>query len=161
MRILIIEDDGGAALALRHFLEPLAACITIVTNMTEALAALRGVDDIDLITVDLGLPDSDVQSTLAQINEIRRLRPDSFIVVVTGQELPDLATIVAAAGADGLVTKQSDDFSSKGFLQLLAAIVRRYTMEPRLHQHSITLLDKVASKLAKLQTHENPAQLPC
>lgn len=161
MRILIIEDDDGAALALRHFLEPLASCITIVTNMTEALAALRGVDQLDLITVDLGLPDSDVQETIAQIIEIRRMRPDSFIVVVTGQELPDLATVVAAAGADGLVTKQSDAFSSKGFLQLLAAIVKRYTMEPRLHQQSIALLQRVATKLANLQTHENPSHQPC
>lgn len=161
MRILIIEDEEGAAFALRHFLQPLASRIQIVTNMQQALEALKGVEEIDLITVDLGLPDSDVQSTIAQINAIRAMRPDSFIVVVTGQELPNLAETVTAAGADGFVTKQSDDFSSKGFLQLLAAIVKRYTMEAKPHQQSITLLDKVATKLAALQTHENPSPQPC
>lgn len=162
MKILIIEDEEGAAVALRHFLQPLASRIQVVNTMKEALAALEGADEIDLITVDLGLPDSDVQSTIAQIIEIRAMRPDSFIVVVTGQELPHLAEAVTSAGADGFVTKQSPEFSSKGFLQLLAAIVKRYTMEAKPHQQSIALLDKVATKLAELQTNENiTAAQPC
>lgn len=161
MKILIIEDELGAAVALEHFLKPLASRIIVAKTMQQALQEMSGANEIDLITVDLGLPDSDPDNTIRKIKEIRAMRPDSLIVVVTGQDLPNLAAAVTDAGADGFLTKQSDDFSSKGFLQLLATIVQRYTTQAKPHQQSITLLERVATKLASLQTNENAVPSTC
>src|SRR5687768_15771129 len=108
MKILIIEDDLGAAVVLENFLKPVASQITVAKTMNEALKLVSGADEINLITVDLGLPDSDVRSTLGKIRSIRETRPDSLIVVVTGQDIEGLEKQVIEKGADGFITKQSE-----------------------------------------------------
>lgn len=157
MRILIIEDDPGAALVLQEFLLPLSSSITVAHTMDDALKAVAGAEEINLITVDLGLPDSDVQSTLARIRHIRQRRPESLIVVVTGQDIDGLEKIAVEQGADGLVTKQSENFTAKGFLQVLAAIMQRYKSTVKNPTRSIDILEVTSRKLAELQSNENRA----
>lgn len=155
MKILIIEDDLGAALVLQNFLTPVSSRITVAKTMNEALKAVSGADEINLITVDLGLPDSDVQHTLGKIKTIRENRPDSLIVVVTGQDIDGLEQKAMEEGADGYVTKQSEGFTSKGFLGLLSTIVQKYTSSPKHPMQSISMLESVAARLSKIQSAEN------
>jgi len=157
MKILIIEDDLGAAIVLESFLKPVSSQITVAKTMNEALKLVAGADDINLITVDLGLPDSDVQHTLGKIKTIRETRPDSLIVVVTGQDIDGLEKQALDEGADGYITKQSDGFTSKGFLGLLSTIVQKYTSSPKHPLQSISMLESVASRLSKIQSAENAA----
>jgi CheY-like chemotaxis protein len=155
MKILIIEDDLGAAVVLEKFLTPVSSQITVAKTMNDALKVVSSADEINLITMDLGLPDSDVEHTLGKIKEIRKTRPDSLIVVVTGQEINELEKQVLEEGADGYITKQSDSFTSKGFLNLLSTIVQKYTSSPKHPMQSISMLESVASKLSKIQSIEN------
>lgn len=157
MKILIIEDNEGASVVLKHFLAPVSSRITIAKTMEQALKEVAEADDLNLITVDLGLPDSDVSSTLKKINHIRKTRPDSLIVVVTGQEIPNLEAEAIAEGADGLVYKQGDNFTAKGFLTLLTTIVSKYVSAPTKPAQSICVLEMIAKKLAELQTNEKAA----
>lgn len=157
MKILIIEDNEGAAVVLRHFLSPLAQSITTASTMEQALKEVAEADDLNLITVDLGLPDSDVSSTIRKIHQIRKTRPDSLIVVVTGQDIPGLESEAIAEGADGFIYKQGENFTAKGFLTMLSTIVGKYISAPTKPMQSICVLEQIAKKLAELQTSERSA----
>jgi CheY-like chemotaxis protein len=154
VKILIIEDQEGAAVALKHFLEPLASEIQIAKNMAQAMQIVSDAQELDLITLDLGLPDSDIDSTRKKIKEIKDTRPDSLIVVVTGHDIPDLEKTLLQEGADGFIFKMSDRFSTTGFLQILAAIVQKYMGSPGNPMQSIKTLQKVSAKLAQLHYGE-------
>lgn len=154
MKVLIIEDDSRLALILRHFLEPIASSITVAANMEEALKIVAEADDLSLITLDLGLPDSDVTSTIRKIKDIRLHKPDALIVVVTGQDMPDLEQFALASGADGVIYKQDQSFTAAGFLQVLYAIVQKYLQNPQNYKRSIAILEKVAQKIGQIK-HEN------
>lgn len=155
MNILIIEDDHGMAIALRHFLEPIASSIIIAKKMDEALKIVADADELHLITVDLGLPDSDVLSTILKIREIRTAQPNSLIIVVTGQDIPGIENAAICNGADGFIFKQGDSFTSHGFLNIIAALVSKFMTEPTHYNRSVSFLEQVSSKLAKLKTSEN------
>lgn len=155
MKILIIEDDERMALILKHFLEPVASQIRIATTMEQALNELTQAEELSLITLDLGLPDSDVISTVKKIRDIRKAKPDSLIVVVTGQEVPRLEDLAMEEGADGVVFKQGDSFTPKGFLQILYSITQKYLKHPQDYQRSIAMLEKVSNKIAQLKNNEN------
>jgi DNA-binding NarL/FixJ family response regulator len=126
--------------------------------MDDALKTIAEADELNLITVDLALPDSDVPATIAQIKNIRATRPDSLIVVVTGQDIPGLEEKVLSHGADGFVFKQAEAFTAKGFLQIVAAIAAKCLAGPTHPHRSIEMLEKVSKRLASI--NENPDSNP-
>lgn len=156
VKILIIEDDRGMAAALKNFLQPLTSNITIANQMDEALRIVADAEELHLITVDLGLPDSDVRSTIRRISDIRKNKPDSLIIVVTGQDIPGLEADSIASGADGFVFKQGDNFTSQGFLKVIGVLVAKFMSKPSHYNRSLTLLEQVSNKLAEIRKHENP-----
>lgn len=162
MNILIVEDQEGVAIVLKHFLEPISSEIITAWNMEEALKAIASDTPIDIITVDLGLPDSGVLDTVSQIKVIRRSRPDALIVVVTGQILsPEIEAETIDSGADGIVYKQGVDFTPNGFLQFIGALVSKYMKSPQNYSRSVTVLERVSEKLAQLANKEkNTVDIP-
>lgn len=151
MRVLIIEDEKGVALLLRRFLEPLATEILEVSTMAEAFGIISGADEIDIITLDLGLPDSGVSSSLQEIRQIRSKRPGSLVIVVTGQDIPALEAQALNHGADGVLFKQSPSFTAQGFLTFMGGLLKEYLSKPQDHLRSVAILEKVAQKLASIK----------
>ena len=99
-RILIVEDDGRileeAAAALRsEGYEPALA-------RTLAVAHARLSEGVDLVLLDLGLPDGD---GLELCRELSRTKPELPVVVVTARDSVEARVKGLDAGADDYVGK--------------------------------------------------------
>ena len=150
MKVLIVEDETGMTTVLKMFLEPIASEITIAKDMEQALKEISGARDIEIITLDLGLPDSPVSVTVDKIKEIRRYRPSCLIIVVTGMDYPDLEAVAKANGADEVVRKSAETFTGPGFLKLIGKIANKHLSQPQNFQHSVSVFEKVMEKLRSL-----------
>lgn len=98
MRIAVVEDDDGVGEAL---VDALAQVGHAPVRMCRGADLLLGHREVDLVLLDLGLPDDDGMTIL------RRLRGVSQIPVVVLTARDDERTVVRAlrAGADDYVVK--------------------------------------------------------
>lgn len=100
MKILIVEDDKMLANGIKLALESVERNFVQVTSLKEARAIL-GVEVIDLIILDINLPDG---SGLTLLEEIKK-QNDIPVLVLTANDL-ELDIITAFdLGADDYVTK--------------------------------------------------------
>lgn len=104
MKFLIIDDHALIRDALQGVLKKLKRGATVLeaADCRQAMAAIEGNSDIDLILLDLTLPDRDGFSVLA---ELRERYPAIAVVVLSG--LQDRATVmkVMEMGAVGFIPK--------------------------------------------------------
>lgn len=116
-RILVVEDDDGIAVPLLRTLDREGY---EVERVAEGAAALeRAGDDIDLVVLDLGLPDMD------GLDVCRRLREQDFaggIIILTARD-GELDRVVGLdVGADDYIAKP---FALAELLARLRALLRR------------------------------------
>ena len=106
MKILVVDDHVLIREALRGVLRELdgAAAILEASDGAEAMHLIEQHTDLDLVLLDLTLPDRDGFSMLA---EIRECRPGVSIVVMSA--LQDRATVTKALelGALGFIPKSA------------------------------------------------------
>jgi len=102
--ILVIEDDVHSANIIRRVLSKHGHTIVIES---EGLSGLKraGQGDIDLILLDLGLPDIGGHTIAALIN---RIPGDIPIVAVTGRTDEPTRKRAMTYGCDGYITKPID-----------------------------------------------------
>lgn len=102
--ILVIEDDVHSANIVRRVLSKHGHTIVIES---EGLSGLRraGEGDIDLILLDLGLPDIGGHTIAALINRIPGNIP---VVAVTGSADEPTRRRALTYGCDGYITKPID-----------------------------------------------------
>ncbi|HTV18485.1 MAG TPA: response regulator [Polyangiaceae bacterium] len=103
-RILVVEDDVRNVFALSKVLEPRGAKIEISRNGREALAALDRHSDIDLVLMDLMMPEMDGLTAMREIRKnpaLRRLP----IIALTAKAMPDDREQALAAGANDYMAK--------------------------------------------------------
>lgn len=116
-RILVVEDDDGIAVPLLRTLDREGYVVERVAEGGAALA--RAGDDIDLVVLDLGLPDMD------GLDVCRRLREQDFaggIVILTARD-GELDRVVGLdVGADDYIAKP---FALAELLARLRALLRR------------------------------------
>jgi signal transduction histidine kinase/DNA-binding response OmpR family regulator len=102
--ILVVEDDVRNVFALSKVLEPRGAKVEISRNGREALDLLARKPDIDLVLMDLMMPEMD---GLAAMREIRR--NPAFkrlpIIALTAKAMPDDRDQAIAAGANDYMAK--------------------------------------------------------
>jgi len=115
--ILVVEDDDGIAVPLMRTLDREGY---VVERVAEGAAALeRAGDDVDLVVLDLGLPDMD------GLDVCRRLREQDFaggIVILTARD-GELDRVVGLdVGADDYIAKP---FALAELLARLRALLRR------------------------------------
>ena len=100
-KILIVEDDPAVRDVLRIALEREGMTVEAVGNGEAALESFRSVGSLDLIILDIMLPDTD-GITLCQ--EIRR-GSDVPIIMLTAREGERNVVVGLEVGADDYVTK--------------------------------------------------------
>lgn len=115
--ILVVEDDQKVRLLLRRCFEGEGFRVTEATRGSDVERALDG-NDIDLVTLDLTLPDMDGLSVARQI----RAHSELPIIMVTGKgELID-RVIGLEIGADDYISKP---FHLREVLARVRAVLRR------------------------------------
>jgi CheY-like chemotaxis protein len=105
--ILLAEDDVRNIYALSSILEPLGAKLEIARNGREALARVASGAHIDLILMDVMMPEMD---GLTAMQEIRKL-PDAAklpIIAITAKAMPEDRRACIDAGANDYVSKPID-----------------------------------------------------
>ena len=100
-KILIVEDDPAVRDILRIALEREGMTVEVVGNGERALESFRDADTLDLVILDIELPDID-GITLCQ--ELRR-SSDVPIVMLTAREGERNVVVGLEVGADDYVTK--------------------------------------------------------
>jgi CheY-like chemotaxis protein/signal transduction histidine kinase/CHASE3 domain sensor protein len=111
-RILVVEDDVRNVFALTSLLEPNGAVVQIARNGREAIRALElaagsTIDRIDLVLMDVMMPEMD---GLTAMREIRK-RPEWKklpIIALTAKAMQDDLEACMAAGANDYIAKPLD-----------------------------------------------------
>jgi len=98
--IALIDDDAEFAEYLAQYLRNLDVSVDVF-GCAEALMSMDDAAGFDFYLVDLGLPDQDGLSLIADI----RRRTDAGVVVVSGRVGPEVFKQVIQAGADMYLTK--------------------------------------------------------
>lgn len=106
MKVLVVDDHPLIREALRNVLAELDANWELLESADSAgalrIAAAR--PDIDLVLLDLNLPDADGFATL---EELRRRRPATAVVMLSAQNDHQLVTRSIALGAAGYIPKST------------------------------------------------------
>lgn len=106
MLFLIVDDHPLVCSALEGMLKPAFEPCELLQahSAAEALETVRQLDDIDLVLLDLKLPDTDGFQGLLQL---RKEAPKVPVLVFSGLEDGRLAELACAYGALGYVSKKS------------------------------------------------------
>jgi sigma-B regulation protein RsbU (phosphoserine phosphatase) len=107
LRVLLVEDDAGDARLVWEALHTSTeAKFTVVraATLAEAQEILAG-QTVDIVLLDLSLPDS---AGLATVTRIQAAAPLLPIVVMTGNADPDFAATALEAGAQDYLVKSDD-----------------------------------------------------
>jgi DNA-binding response OmpR family regulator len=120
MRVLLVEDDDRVVAALTPALQRAHLHVRRVGTAGDALA---GLDGVELVLLDMGLPDQDGLALCRQI----RASSDVPIIAVTARR--DEATVVSAlrAGVDDYVTKP---YRLAELMARIDAVMRRFGQQP-------------------------------
>jgi len=106
-RVLIAEDDVRNVFALSSVLEPRGAIVVIARNGREAVAAVQAQPDIDLVLMDIMMPEMD------GLEATRQLRADPRfarlpIIAITAKAMIDDRDKCIEAGASDYIAKPLD-----------------------------------------------------
>ncbi len=122
-KILLIEDDPQVAQLLQITLEQKGHTVYWATSGEEAMGYLP---KIDLLALDLGLPDVDGVEILKQA---RTLRPRLPVLVLTAKDDEYTKVYCLEIGADDYMTKP---FSVLEFTARVQALLRRSYGSPKM-----------------------------
>jgi CheY-like chemotaxis protein len=105
--ILLAEDDVRNIYALSSVLEPVGAKLEIARNGREALEKLSANDRIDLVLMDIMMPEMD---GLTAIREIRKSADTGKlpIIAITAKAMPEDRRACLEAGANDYISKPID-----------------------------------------------------
>jgi diguanylate cyclase (GGDEF)-like protein len=121
LRLLLVEDDLRSAYSLRDLLQTSDSPNFVVSHVTTAAAACVAVEGggIDVVILDLGLPDA---HDLEALNRLQECVHEIPVIVLTGQGDETLAAEALHGGAEDYLLK-----GSIGYDALLRSI--RYAVE--------------------------------
>jgi CheY-like chemotaxis protein len=105
--ILLVEDDVRNVFAITRVLEPHGAIIEIARNGREALEVLGRNAEIDLVLMDIMMPEMDGFEATRAIRAERRWA-NLPIIALTAKAMPDDRQKCLQAGANDYITKPID-----------------------------------------------------
>ena len=106
-KILVVDDDVRNVFALTSALEHKGALIEIARNGHEAIAQLQNVGDIDLVLMDIMMPEMDGFTAIQEIRKDPRLAKLP-IIAVTAKAMKDDQDRCLRAGASDYLAKPID-----------------------------------------------------
>ncbi len=106
-RILLAEDDVRNVFAITRVLEPHGVILEIARNGREAVEILEQRKDIDLVLMDIMMPEMDGLQAMQAIRARTELR-NLPIIALTAKAMPDDRQRCLDAGANDYVTKPID-----------------------------------------------------
>jgi diguanylate cyclase (GGDEF)-like protein len=111
LRLLLVEDDPASASSLRELLESTQAPRFTVRHVGSAAAACDAVaeGDIDIVILDLGLPDA---TDLEALTRIEQCIDEIPVIVLTGQNDERLVNDAFHHGAEDYLLKGTVDHDS-------------------------------------------------
>ncbi len=108
IHLLVVEDLPSDVFLVQRAMNSLQGRLPRISykeTLSDALTAIRD-DSVQVVLLDLNLPDSDGLETL---ESVREAAPDLPVVVLTGNVEPGLQQACLAAGAREFVPKGSLD----------------------------------------------------
>lgn len=130
-RALVVDDDEDVRLLLGHVLGKLDLDVTTAATGQDGIDALRSTD-VDLVTLDLTLPDLDGVEVCRQMREFS----DAYVVMITGRVEESDRLVGLDVGADDYMTKP---VSAREVRARAAALLRR----PRQRRERLPETDRV------------------
>ena len=106
-RILLVDDDVRNIFALTSALEHKGAQVEVARNGREAINKLEAVSDIDLVLMDVMMPEMDGYEATRRIRENPRWRKLP-IIAVTAKAMKDDQDLCMKAGANDYLAKPID-----------------------------------------------------
>jgi len=120
MKILIVDDHALFRSGMVHLLQSLTPEPDVVEskNLSDAEVALRSVEGIDMVLLDLKLDDAvGVDSLL----KLRKVAPETPIVVLSGEHDSDVILRCIDNGAMGFITKSATHDELLSAIRLIVA----------------------------------------
>ena len=106
-RVLVVEDDVRNIFALTSVLEPRGAKVEIARNGREAVEHLQKHPGVDLVLMDVMMPEMDGLEAMREIRKQRELRKLP-IIALTAKAMRDDRENCLAAGANDYIAKPLD-----------------------------------------------------
>lgn len=135
--VVIVDDEPRLLNTLRINLRTRGFVVTVADTGSEALRIVTSVRGLDVVVLDLGLPDIDGLSVLGRI---RRVTDVPIIVLSARADSVDKITCLDA-GADDYITKP---FSMEEFLARLRAAIRRRGAEATTARSTAPVIETAA-----------------
>lgn len=125
IKLLAVEDDPSLSFVLEEALAHTREAeidATMASSLAEALRQLER-KDFQLVLLDLSLPDSDGIETLSRVREHQ---PEVPIVVLTGNDDPEIARRIVELGVDDYLLK--GEVGSRRLIDAIRTAVRRSSL---------------------------------
>jgi CheY-like chemotaxis protein/CHASE3 domain sensor protein len=116
-KILVAEDDVRNIFALSSILEPKGAQLFIARNGREAIEHLERTPDIDLVLMDIMMPEMDGLEAIRRIRKHEGSIGKVPIIALTAKAMSDDRDLCIKAGANDYVAKPLD-------VEILLSLVR-------------------------------------
>ena len=106
LRVLVVEDETLIRWSIAETLAQMGHTVVEAASATAAVETLEGsLQPIDVVLLDYRLPDS---NDLEMLASVRRLRPDSAVVMMTAFGTPEVIRAALDLGAYRVVSKPFD-----------------------------------------------------
>ena len=147
LRVLLIEDDESFATLLRHFLTE-DGDITVDTCATlRAASAYLARKTVDVIILDLRLPDADPENTVKLIPSLSKR---GTVIILSGHLNSEIEALAREAGAYAALEKSSKQHMGrvqiKHFVQRAGEVQRRNAIL----DEATGYLDRATDRLTQL-----------
>jgi|GEM_PF-1249788 excisionase family DNA binding protein len=168
-KVLVVDDDQEIGYMFQRLLGGPQTSVTIARDGYEALEMIKA-EPYNLIFLDVRLPGMDGVQTL---EEIKKLRPDSIVVMMSGYSVEEEIKRAMALGAQDFIAKPFEDIDEimtieevARYLSLHELTVRRLARDGEIPAFKIgrqwrvkkALLDRWIEREAMRNVQERGAQ---
>ena len=131
LNTLLVEDNPGDAFIIKQLLQYQSSLNFQVTHCSRFSLAIEQLNQekIDVILLDLGLPDSQGFETISQMIEIA---PNIPVIVLTGRDDDDFSVEVVQKGAQDYLVKS--ELSAEVLIRSIRYSLERIQLVQKLHQ---------------------------